>query len=227
MTKMTDHGRSKRKPGKRVDRRSRGARTEPHDARRELLSAAANVFSERGFHHASIDAVAERAGYSKGAVYWHFAGKDDLFLALIEEHVDHPLREMVELLESAPADRDMAPEASRRFAGLIAGQHDWILLDNEYWLRVMRDPKLRQRYAKRRRELRTALGDALARRAETLGAGPLAIEPERIATTFMALIVGLAQQALVDPQAVPDDLLGETILLIYRGLTAPPGNQAP
>jgi AcrR family transcriptional regulator len=224
---MTGRGRSKREPGKRVDRRSRGARAEPHDARRELLSAAADVFSERGFHHASIDAVAERAGYSKGAVYWHFAGKDDLFLALIEEHVDHPLREMAQLLESAPADRDMAPEASRRFAGLIAGQRDWILLDNEYWLRAMRDPELRGRYAERRRELRIALGAALARRVETLGVGPLAVEPEQIATAFMALIVGLAQQALVDPQAVPEDLLGETILLIYKGLTAHPENQAP
>ena len=54
---------------------------------------------------------------------------------------------------------------------------------------------------------------------ETLGAGPLAVEPEQIATAFMALIVGLAQQALVDPQAVSDNLLGDTILLIYRGLT--------
>jgi len=205
---------------KRVDRRRRDARAEHHDARRELLSAAADVFSARGFHHASIDAVAERAGYSKGAVYWHFDGKDDLFLALIEEHVDQPLREMAELLESAPADRDMAPEASRRLAELIAGQPAWILLDHEYWLRAMRDPQLRRRYAERRRDLRVALGGALARRMETLGAETPAIDPERIATAFIALIVGLAQQALIDPGAVPDDLLGETILLIYRGLTA-------
>jgi AcrR family transcriptional regulator len=221
MTMVSARGRPRRKPGKRLDRRSRRARAEAHDARRELLSAAADVFSERGFHHASIDAVAARAGYSKGAVYWHFAGKDDLFLALIEERVDRPIREMIELLESAPADLDMAPEASRRFAELLTGQHDWLLLDNEHWLRAMRNPELRGRYAERRRELRTALGDALARRVETLGVGPLPVEPERIATAFMALSVGLAQQALVDPQTVPDDLLGETILLIYRGLTAP------
>jgi AcrR family transcriptional regulator len=212
---------------KRVDRRSRGARAAPHDARRELLAAAAEVFSARGFHHASIDEVAERAGYSKGAVYWHFAGKDDLFLALIEERVDRPIREMIELLESAPADRDMAPEASRRFAEVLTAQHDWLLLDNEYWLRAMRDPELRRRYAERQRDLRAALGDALARRAETLGAGPLTVEPERIATAFIALSAGLAQQALVDPRAVPDDLLGETFLLIYKGLTARPEDQAP
>ncbi|MFT3866633.1 MAG: TetR/AcrR family transcriptional regulator [Solirubrobacterales bacterium] len=208
---------------KRVDRRRRAARAEGRDARQELLSAAAEVFAERGFHDAAIDAVAERAGYSKGSVYWHFKGKEDLFFSLVEERVDRPVREMIDLLRSAPAGQDMAPEASRRFAELLAGQQKWLLLDNEYWLQAMRDPGLRRRYAERRRELRTALGEALASRAETLGAGHLVVEPERIAAAIMALGVGLAQQALVDPHAVPDDLLGEIILLIYEGLMARSG----
>lgn len=202
----------------RVDRRHRAARAERRDARQELLSAAADVFGERGFHDASIDEIAERAGYSKGAVYWHFASKDDLFLALVEERVDRPMREMIELLQSAPAELDMAPEASRRFAELLAGQRDWLLLDNEYWSQAVRDPDLRRSYAKRRRELRAALGSALAARAGTLGAPQIGIDPERVATAIMALSIGLAQQALVDPGAVPADLLGETIVQIYRGL---------
>src|SRR5204863_95846 len=68
--------------------------------------------------------------------------------------------------------------------------------------------------------LRAALGRALTARAGTLGAGQIGIEPERVATAIMALSIGLAQQALVDARAVPDDLLGETIVLIYRGLLA-------
>lgn len=204
----------------RVDRRRRVSRAERRDARQELLSAAAGVFAEHGFHDALIDEVAERAGYSKGAVYWYFASKDDLFLALVEEHVDRPTREMIELLQSAPAERNMAPEASERFAALLAGQREWLLLDNEYWSQAARDPDLRRHYAKRRRELRAALGSALAARAATLGGPHIAIEPERVATAIMALNIGLAQQALVDPDAVPDDLLGETILLIYKGLQA-------
>lgn len=204
----------------RVDRRRRVARAERRDAREELLSAAARVFAESGFHDASIDEVAKRAGYSKGAVYWHFASKDDLFLALVEKHVDRPTREMIELLQSAPAERDMTPEASRRFGALLAGQREWLLLDNEYWSQAVRDPDVRRRYAKRRRELRAALASALAVRAQTLGAAQIGIEPERVATAIMALNIGLAHQALVDPGAIPDDLLGETILLIYKGLLA-------
>jgi AcrR family transcriptional regulator len=204
----------------RVDRRSRSARAERRDAKQELLRAAADVFAERGFRDASIDEVAKRAGYSKGAVYWHFESKDDLFFTLVEEHVDRPMREMIGLLEAAPAERDMAPEGSRRFAELLAGQREWLLLDNEYWSQAVRDPDLRRRYAKRRRELRATLGKALAARARTLGAGQIGIDPKRVATAIMALSIGLAQQALVDPRAVPDDLLGETIVLIYKGLLA-------
>ena len=206
--------------GTRVDQRGAAARAERRDARRDLLSAAADAFTERGFRDASMDEVAERAGYSKGAVYWHFASKDELFLALVEEHIDRPTREMIELLESAPAERDMAPEASRRFTELLAGQREWLLLDNEYWSRAVRDPNLGRRYAKSRRELRAALGRALVARAGTLGEVQVAIQPERVASAIMALSIGLAQQALVDPHAVPDDLLGETIVLIYKGLVA-------
>lgn len=216
------HGTSSRSRT-RVDRRRRAARSERRDARQELLRAAADVFAERGFRDASIDEVANRAGYSKGAVYWHFASKDDLFLTLVEEHVDRPTHEMIALLMCAPAERDMAPEASRRFAELIAGERTWLLLENEYWSQAVRDSNLRRRYAKRRRELRTALGKALAARAGTLDAGQLGIEPERVATAIMALTIGFAQQALVDPRAVPDDLLGEMIVLIFKGLLAHAG----
>jgi|SRR5579884_912705 len=215
---MPPRGATRSRTSAQVDRRSRAARAERRDARKDLLRAAAEVFAARGFRDASIDEVAERAGYSKGAVYWHFAGKDDLFLALVEEHVDRPTREMIELLESAPAERDMSVEASRRFAQLLAGQPEWLLLENEYWSQAVRDPDLRQRYANHRRELRAALGTALAARAGTLGAGQIEIDPERIATAIMALSIGLAQQALIDPDAAPDDLLGETIVLIYKGL---------
>src|SRR5919198_6132991 len=90
----------------RIDRRTRAARSEGRDAREELLEAAARVFAEKGFQAASVDEIAERAGFSKGAVYWHFESKDDLFFALLAERIDRPTWEMIELLESAPPDQD-------------------------------------------------------------------------------------------------------------------------
>ena len=207
-------------PTTRLDRRTRRARTEGADAREALLRAAAEVFAEHGFRHASIDEVAARAGYSKGAVYWHFAGKDELFLALVSERIDAPTREMIDLLSSAPPDRDMAPEASRRFTELMRGQRDLLLLDQEYWSRAVRDEKLRRRYAKRRAQLRRELGEALVARMRHLGAPPLNLPAEDVATIVMSLGIGLTQQKLIEPDAVPDDLLGEAVALVYRGLVA-------
>src|SRR3954468_11614897 len=66
----------------RLTRVERQART-----REELLAAAARVFARSGYRAASVAEIADEAGYSHGAVYSNFAGKEDLFLALYEEWV--------------------------------------------------------------------------------------------------------------------------------------------
>jgi AcrR family transcriptional regulator len=205
---------------KRTDRRTRSARAEQRDARAQLLAAAAEVFARRGFRDASVDEVAARAGYSKGAVYWHFSGKEDLFFALMEERVDRPTREMIDLLESAPPDQDMGPEASRRFVELMQSERELLLLRHEYWSQAVRDSKLRSRYAKRQGKLRKALGKALVTRVEHLGGPADPATAEQMATVAMALASGLAQERLIDRRAVPDGLLGDTMVLLYAGLVA-------
>jgi len=52
--------------------------------RRRLLDVAVEVFMEKGFARASVEEIAERAGYSKGAVYSNFASKEDLALAVLD-----------------------------------------------------------------------------------------------------------------------------------------------
>lgn len=207
----------------RRDRRTRSARAEGKDGREALLDAALAVFADRGYRDASIDEIADRAGYSKGAVYWHFESKDELFSTLLEERLDRPWQEGIALLESAADETDMAPEASERFTSMLRGQRELILLDQEYWSLAVRDPKLRTRYAKRQRELRRALGRAIAARMEHLGAPPLKEEPEELASAFIALGQGLAVQRLIDPKAVPNSILGDTFALIYAGHLARSG----
>src|SRR3954468_2696393 len=104
--------------------RTRSARSEGRDTRNEMLESALAVFAERGYRDASVNEIAERAGYSKGALYWHFSSKDDLFFALLEERIIQSWREGIELLESATPERDMALEASQRFVELLRGQRE-------------------------------------------------------------------------------------------------------
>jgi AcrR family transcriptional regulator len=201
----------------RVDMRTRSARAEGRDARRELLNAALEVFAERGYEDASVNEVAERAGFSKGALYWHFSSKDDLFYALLEERILEPWRRAIESLESASPEHDMAPEASSLFGELLRGERKLLLIQHEYWSQAVRDPERRGAYVERRRELRAAFGKAIAARVEHLGAPPLQGKPEEMATVFISLALGLAQEKLVDDEAVPDHLLGDTFALIYAG----------
>jgi hypothetical protein len=92
-----------------------------------------------------------------------------------------------------------------------------VLINHEYWSQAVRDPKLRARYARRQAKLRTALGKAITARLGRLGAPPLDTPAEELATVFMSLASGLAQEKLVEPAAVPDDLLGNSFALIYAG----------
>lgn len=205
----------------RVDRRTRTARDQARDAREVLLEAALDVLAKRGFRDASVDEIAARAGYSKGAVYWHFSSKDDLFFALLDERIDKPWRETIEQLKNAPPDQDMAPAASRRFAEMLQNQRELLLLEQEYWAQAARQPKIRQRYAKRQQQLRQAFAKALQARLDHLGAPPLTgTQAENIATAFIGLAAGLARQKLIEPDAVPDNLLGDTFALVYAGHVA-------
>src|SRR5437764_6855075 len=216
-------GRSRRpgaNVGARVDRRSRAARSEDREARDELLGAALRVFARRGYREAGVDEIAAAAGYSKGALYWHFSGKEELLMALIEERIDAPTREMVALLESSPPDRDMAVEAGREFARRLSSERDAVLLEREYWSLAIRDPELRARYAERQRELRAALAGGIEARARHLGTPDIPMPAEDVARIVMSIVGGLSVDELIEPGSVRAELLADTLALIYAGLLA-------
>ena len=62
--------------------------------REEILDAAQRVFAQRGFHGASVEAVSEEAGFSTGAIYSNFKGKEELFLTLYEERIQRRRSEL-------------------------------------------------------------------------------------------------------------------------------------
>ena len=79
--------------GERASGRKSRREERKEETRGELIDAAAKVFARRGFHGASLDQIAAEAGYSTGAIYWHFSGKDDLFLAVYENYAETRARE--------------------------------------------------------------------------------------------------------------------------------------
>ena len=204
----------------RLDRRTRAARAERREARNELLSAALRVFARRGYRDAGVEEIAAEAGYSKGALYWHFSGKEELLLTLLEERIDTPMRQRFALLAAAPPERDMSVEATRAFAQQLDGEREALLLEREYWSLAIRDPELRARYAERQTELRRDLAAALEARARHLGTPDLTMPAEEVARIVMSIIGGLAVDELIEPGSVRPELLGEALAVVYAGLVA-------
>jgi AcrR family transcriptional regulator len=204
----------------RVDRRTKAARAEGRQAREELLSAALRVFARRGYREAGVEEIATEAGYSKGAIYWHFSGKAELLDALLEERVDKPMREKVALLASAPPEQDMSVEASHTFARQVEEQREAVLLEREYWSLAIRDPELQARYVERQAELRRELATAMEARARHLGTPELTMPAEDVARIVMSIIEGLGIDELIEPGSVRPELVGEALAVIYAGLVA-------
>src|SRR5688500_3047478 len=84
---------------------ARGTRL-PRPARRaQLLRAALEVFVAQGYHATLMDDIAERAGVSKPVLYQHFPSKLELYLALLDQHVDDLVRQVRAALESTTDNR--------------------------------------------------------------------------------------------------------------------------
>ena len=222
-SKSTPNPRATSRPRRARRRRGRhraGARR-PEATRAELLDAAAEVFARRGYHAATVDEIAARAGLSKGSVYWTFASKEELFLALLDERVDRPIRAVMDISGSAPREQITAPAVDAALAQLVREQPEFIQLLVEYWTAAVRDPRLRARYVERQHALRDTLAGVL--RARQPPDVPFVVAPEALATGFIALAVGLALEFLVDPDSVPPGLFGEMLSLTYDGNSARSG----
>jgi AcrR family transcriptional regulator len=181
-------------------RLSRAERRE--QTRQELLTAAEACFVTRGFHASSVDQVAERAGYTKGAVYSNFAAKEDLFFAVYERRVDQALTEVVPGLRQAGAERafDWLATTTIERRGRDDG---WLAVFFEFWAHVLRHPELRDRFAAIHARLLEPLADALRQLAEDRGlALPSDVTASQVVLAWNAMEVGLGLERLTQPQAV-------------------------
>lgn len=178
-----------------------------------MLDAAAEVFAAHGIASSSVNDIARAAGLTKGAVYSNFASKDDLVLALMEEHVLRRLHDAVAAFDAAD---DLDTAVRDLGASLVAAIHSdatWQHLLFEYCGLARRDPTLRAALTERRREGRAAVAGAVARLADARGLD-LPMSADDLAVTILAISNGLALEGGIDPASVPDDLFGRLIALI-------------
>jgi AcrR family transcriptional regulator len=189
-------------------------RRERQEQTRELLlDAAAMVFARRGYHEASVEEIASEAGFSTGAVYSNFAGKEELFLALADREVEKQVAEIRAVAASVEGGGEAAAEAGRRFQELLKRDRDWPLLFYEFWSFGVRSTRIQGEFAKRRQAVQEALAETLDRLAAQLGF-ELRFPAPMLATAISATLNGLAFERAADPGAISDEVLAEFVAAI-------------
>lgn len=176
---------------------------------RRLLDAAAEVFARRGFRAATIDDIADAAGYTKGAVYANFPGKEALFLALLDRHLDDQLAQ-VDLLVAAASDTDLRASLREASAEQIATGGSFGVLMLEFWLYGARDAGAGAALAARYQRMRDRLAAVVAER-DVAGGVARSRTSDEVATLVLALDAGLFLQHLIDPQAVTSELRADAL----------------
>jgi len=202
-------------------RKERQART-----RELLMESAAAVASRRGIERASLDEVAERAGFTKGAVYANFSNKEDLFLAMLDAHFEARLEQLNRIV-STEADPDaQAREAAQGLMRMLDAQPEQHRLFFEFAVHAARNEGFREQLVARYGSLRERLADLLAERATRLGIEPV-VPPADVAAMAFAMANGMALERLLEPEAVPDTLFGEMMATFFTGLRARAGVPPP
>lgn len=165
----------------------------PAERRAQILAAALECFSEKGYHAATMDDLVRASGLSKGSLYWHFRNKDDVFLALFDAFNAEILGALQDVLDQdAPALARL-----RRFGEILVAA-----LGSEgerlgAWIGFFAHPRARERLAEVYRTSRRLLTELLA---GGVASGELRDLPsDGMAAALTAAIEGLFLQAMVDP----------------------------
>jgi AcrR family transcriptional regulator len=170
--------------------------------RERLLAAAAELFAERGVEASSVDAIAERAERTSGAVYDHFGGKSGLLFALLEGWTDAAAAVIgAEVVAATTLEERLAVIWRNVVSPPAGGEGQWIRLEHELWTYATRDDTAREHLARRYRAAWTAIDGALAEWAVAEGREP---STTSAGAAIIGVLLGLDMMRRIDPDAVDD-----------------------
>lgn len=200
---------------------SRKRRTPTRSERRErtreqLIIAAERLFKRDGFHATTLDAIADEAGYTRGAVYSNFTGKEELFFAVYERHVESRVEQLHRFGDEAPSARAalrVAVESAGR-----RGEDGWLAVFFEFWAHVLRHPEHRARFAALHRRALEPFVRGVEALAREDGRQP-PLPAELLATAHLALGNGLQLERLTRPEEVDMDSIQQAVRLLARATT--------
>jgi AcrR family transcriptional regulator len=202
----------------RLSRQDRRERT-----RADLVAAAREVFLRSGFHGASLEEISERAGYTKGAVYSNFAGKDELFLAVYDAHAATRQRAYARALAGASTLEEGLRAMSREMTGGAQADPRWVPVLMEFWTHASRQEALRRQVSERHERNLDAIAALLQTLAERHGAS-FRMPVREVARGHAAQRNGMELERLLDPDAAHPRAMEELTVGFVLGMA---GGQVP
>jgi AcrR family transcriptional regulator len=195
-----------------LSRREKQQRT-----RKSLLGAAAQLFCSRGLEGASVDEVAQTAGYTKGAFYANFKSKEELFLVMLDERFAEELERLDRALAGNQEPEEEARAAAADFIH-FAGDDDWPKLYFQFVAHAARNEDFRQELATRHRAMRARLSEILERWKEGTGHQP-AVPIEQVTAMMSFMADGFLVDRIVEPE-LDEELYATMVAVFLRGLEA-------
>jgi AcrR family transcriptional regulator len=190
-----------------------------------VLDAARRVFLARGYHGATLEQIADEAGFSKGVVYSQFDSKADLFLALLEARISERAAENARLAGSLAGNGGL-PALMEHLARGDQATPGWALLVIEFRVHAARDPVLGRRYAAAHAFTVEALAGVLATLGARDGQAPAVASP-RLAELMLALSSGITLEHAASPGALGGPLpAAQLTAQVLQPLLAPSAGSA-
>lgn len=172
--------------------------------RRALLDAAAELFATQGIQGASVDAIAEAAGRTSGAVYDHFGGKEGLLFSLLEGWVDDVTEAVAAEIAATDGLEQQMAAVWRNVTRPVTGDGRWIDLEHELWRYASRHDDARERLALRYQKAWAGMDSEWSRPGASIG------------PVLMGLLLGLDMMRRIDPAAVTDQVAIEALTSLVR-----------
>jgi AcrR family transcriptional regulator len=187
--------------------------------RRRLLAAAERIFARDGFEAARLEDIAAGAGYTRGAFYANFGGKEEIFFALLEQWVWQRIDSVRAVLRKQKTPHQKLA-ALRKYYAEIAKDRRVVLISLEFKLFALRHPEAHARLQDRHRRLRAMWGELIAELLEALGR-TLPISNTAASAACSSLAQGLLLEQLVDPKTLSEKdvrhILGLFFDSVFRG----------
>lgn len=190
-----------------------------------VLDAARRVFLARGYAGASIEAIADDAGFSSGVVYSQFGSKADLFFALLDRRIEARALQN-ERITKEFAGADGLRELLRAGTEDAATAPGWQHLLAEFRATALRDGALSRRYAEAHARTVDGIASALEKLYEPIGLTP-PVPVRSLAEFLQAGTVGVALERAANPAALPDSDAEQLILRAMGLFDATPTEERP